>query len=150
MSGLDGIPVRIEAPEFDGEDVITGMADALLREIHAHLVNLHERSESHTIDLKGLPLTEADRRQLREALGRGEVSMTVEAAGPTEAYETAYGGVWWIDYQNLLGSTALTHIEIARVPAIAPTHPEDIADALERLGEALNDRKPQTDNPPPD
>jgi hydrogenase-1 operon protein HyaF len=137
MSGLDHIPVRIEAPDLDSEDVLTGMADALLREIHAHLTNLYEKGESYTIDLKGLPLTEADRRQLKTVLGKGEVCISVDSAGPTEIYETAYAGVWWIDYRNLLGASAIQHIEIARVPAIVPAHPDDIADAVKRLEAAL-------------
>ncbi|OOG22440.1 hydrogenase expression/formation protein [Thioalkalivibrio denitrificans] len=144
MSGLDQITVRVESPDPDGaDDILTGMADALLREIHAHLADLHLKGENHTIDLNGLPLTEADRRQLKAALGQGEVRIHVECAGPSEVYETAYAGVWWVDHRNGLGASAVQHIEIARTPAIVPAHPDDIADAVVRLEAALKDAAEQ-------
>ena len=137
MSGLSDISVKVESVAAFTEDTITGMADAVLREIHQYLEQLCSTGESHVIDLRSLPLTEADRRQLKDALGEGEVEITIKASGPTEIYETAYAGVWWIDYQDLLGSSAVQQIEIARVPGLVPSHEDDVALAMTRLDSAL-------------
>ena len=145
MSGLDDIQVRVEASGFIAEDVLTGMADAVLREIHQHLQALHESDTAHIIDLRSLPLTEADRRQLKATLGEGEVQIQIEAAGPTEIYETSYAGVWWVDYQNLLGASAIQQVEIARVPTLVPSHPDDVKQALARLGASLAPGTADTD-----
>ncbi|MDX5332735.1 MAG: hydrogenase expression/formation protein [Gammaproteobacteria bacterium] len=142
MSGLADIGVKVESGGFVPDDVLTGMADAVLREIHQNLEALRERGETHVIDLASLPLTGADRRQLREALGQGEVTVQVEAAGPTAIHETAYAGVWWVEYQNLLGATAIEQVEIAPVPAMLPAHADDIAGAATRLAAALEGNNP--------
>lgn len=137
MSGLGDIPVRVESSTFVPENVLTGMADAVLREVLQHLEVLRDRGESHTIDLHSLPLTEADRAQLRNRLGKGEVEITIDASGPTAIYETGFAGVWWIDYQNLLGSSAIQQIEITQVPQMVATHSEDVAVAVRQLAASL-------------
>lgn len=146
MSGLADIGVKVESGGFVPDDALTGMADAVLREIHQHLEALRDRGETHVIDLASLPLTGADRRQLREALGEGEVTVQVEAAGPTSIHETSYAGVWWVEYQNLLGATAIEQVEIALLPAMLPAHPDDIAAATTRLGAALDMNETTTES----
>ncbi|HDP89720.1 MAG TPA: hydrogenase expression/formation protein [Thioalkalivibrio sp.] len=142
MSGLADIGVKIESGGFVADDALTGMADAVLREILQHLSALRDHGQTHVIDLASLPLTTADRRQLREALGEGEVRITIEASGPTDIHETAYAGVWWVEYQNLLGATAIEQVEITRVPAMLPSHDDDIAGAVSRLADAMEGKNP--------
>ncbi len=51
----------------------TGMAYSILAEIGQLLTALSERGEAGAIDLRSLPMTDVDRGQLEEILGRGEV-----------------------------------------------------------------------------
>ena len=144
MSTLGDIPIKIESEAAFTEETLTGMADAVLREIQEHLVNLRDTGAAHIIDMRSLPLTQADRTALKHALGEGEVRISIDASGPTEIYETAYGGVWWVDYQDLLGSSAIQQIEIATIPALVPTHPDDVAGAAARLARDLQERDQET------
>ena len=141
MSSLGEIPVTVESTaEPFSEDTLTGMADALLREIQEHLVTLRDSGDTHIIDMRSLPLTQADRSALKEMLGEGEVHISIDASGPTEIYETGYAGVWWVDYQDLIGSSAIQQIEIATIPALVPTHADDIAHAADRLDNDIRGR----------
>ncbi len=136
MSGLDDIAVKVESIE-PGAHPSTGMAQAILREIHTCVSRLVETHEPGVIDLKGMPLTEADLEELRALLGRGEVHATIEIAGPTELYETAYAGVWWVTHRNIEGVNVAEQIEIAQVPSIVLTHRDDIGAGLARLADSL-------------
>lgn len=118
-------------------DQPTGMAKAIVGEVLEHARSLASGGERQVIDLKGLPLTAGDLRELEELLGRGEVSASVEAAGPTEVFETRFPGVWWVRYQNLDGRSIAEQLEVARVPAILETHPDDLQATVERLNELL-------------
>ncbi len=133
MNGLDDIAVKVEL----GAHQPTGMAQAILREIHTQLSRLVETHQPGVIDLKGMPLTEADLEELRALLGRGEVHATLEVAGPTELYETAYAGVWWVTHRNIEGVNVAEQIEIAQVPNIVLTHRDDIGTSLARLADSL-------------
>lgn len=132
---LKDIPVRIAAgPDSgNGADSGTGMALALLREIADHLNTVAAGGERQVVGLGSLPLTEADRALLSEKLGRGEVEATVSALGPTEVYETAFAGVWWVKYMNDGGIVVAEQIEIGRVPVILESDPADIRDSAERF-----------------
>lgn len=132
----------------------TGMARSLLTEISQLLNNLSERGESASISLRGLPMTGADREQLEELLGRGEVHAELDLSGTSEVWETRFPGVWWIRHQGLDGKIACEEIAITPIPDILKTHPDDIrssairlADELAQAGEGLN---PQSRNETPD
>lgn len=133
---LQEIPVKVDcgAPQSERP---TGMARAVLREAAEHLQAVAEGHDRRVIDLRGLPLTKGDYRELEQALGRGEVSANVEAAGPTEVFETRYPGLWWVRYQNLDGLVVAEHLEIARVPAILETPVEDLRASARDLTELL-------------
>jgi hydrogenase-1 operon protein HyaF len=125
MSGLSGIGVRVEAA--------AGNAHAVLREVAALLARLIETGEGGAIDLHGLPLGPADFDLLRETLGQGEASATIEAGGPSTLVETACAGVWWVTHRNDEGQVVAEHLEVARVPEILSSQAEDMRAGLARL-----------------
>jgi hydrogenase-1 operon protein HyaF len=116
----------------------TGMTWSILAEILQLLENLSATGERGAISLRSLPMTEADRLQLEENLGRGEVHAVLDLAGPTEVWETLYAGVWWVRHKGTDGNIACEEIEIATVPEILKTHPADINKAAGRLKTELD------------
>ena len=74
----------------------TGLAQSVLREIAELLSVLVAEGETGAIDLHGLPMTPADRSELEESLGRGDVEAILNVAGTSEVWETRYSGVWWV------------------------------------------------------
>ena len=116
---------------------LTGMADAVLSEI-ASLAARHEADGGRAaIELTSIPLTTEDREEIEARLGRGEVAATIELAGRSEIWETAYAGVWFVRHLGLDGKLATETIEICPVPLILFSHPDDRRAAAARLGEDL-------------
>lgn len=116
----------------------TGMAQVLLREIAARLATLTASGLDDAIDLRSLPMSEADRDELEARLGQGEVSAVVtvaglDAAGTSEVWETAISGVWWVRHRGADGHVASEEIVVTRIPEILVTHPDDTRDGLARL-----------------
>lgn len=114
-----------------------GSVDALLNEIATLLARFVATGETAMIDLKSLPFAPSEYEGLRTALGRGEVSARLETIGDSELYETHYAGVWWVTHFNVEGDVIADLIEIAEVPAILHSQPEDVQDGLERLQQNL-------------
>lgn len=123
------------APCLNGK--ATGMALSVLTEIGNMLENLAGQGEAGSIDLRSLPLSDTDRAQLEELLGRGEVNVELELAGASEVWETAYPGVWWIRHRGAGGKIATEEIAVCRIPEILMTHPVDIEAAASRLRQSL-------------
>lgn len=121
----------------DGAGLRTGMAQSLMREIAERLTDLAEKSECGAIDLRSLPMTPADRDELEERLGRGDVAATLNVAGKSEVWETRYAGVWWVRHFGAGDQVAAEHIEITKVPEILVTHGADIAGASRKLRDEL-------------
>ena len=115
------------------------MAEAVLREIHALLESFSTTGETGAIDLAGMPLTRADREALATFLGRGEVSATLDVAGRSEIWETAYSGVWWVRHWGG-DAVASELIEITAIPEILNTDRTDAAGAAKRLALTLQQR----------
>ena len=89
---LDAIPIHVvNTPP--GEPGLTGNARPLLRELLEAAGRLLETGETSAIDLSALPLTPADLDWLREKLGTGEISVTLQAIGESTLNETACPGV---------------------------------------------------------
>jgi hydrogenase-1 operon protein HyaF len=127
---LQDIAIKVES----GDDTSTvGNIAALLAEIAALLERLISNQQSSMIDLKSLPLSPQEYEQLRFTLGQGEVTARLEAIGPSEIIETQYPGVWWVTHYNVEGDIIADMIEIARVPDILQSQPEDMRTSLERL-----------------
>ncbi len=115
-----------------------GLVDAVLHECAAHLRALAaEPGFATAIDLRSLPLDDAQRQVLRERLGRGEVRAVVDVAGPTTVDETTFAGLWWVRHEGADGGVLAEQIVVARVPELLLAHPADVADAAARLRGAL-------------
>ena len=115
----------------------TGMAMSVLTEIHQMLEALAESGQAGSIDLRSLPLSDADRAELEQALGRGEVQASMDLAGESEVWETTYPGVWWIRHKGAGGKIATEEISVCQIPEILKTHPVDIEAAAARLKQEL-------------
>jgi hydrogenase-1 operon protein HyaF len=118
-------------------DRATGMALSVLTEILQMLEALASSGEAGAIDLRSLPLSDADRAELEEELGRGEVQCQLDLAGDSEIWETTYSGVWWIRHRGAGGKIATEEISVCRIPEILKTHPVDIEAAAARLKQEL-------------
>jgi hydrogenase-1 operon protein HyaF len=115
-----------------------GNIRALLAEIAARLEKLADYGETGMIDLNSLPFAPDEYEQLRQILGQGEVSAHIEAIGASEIIETLYPGVWWVTHYNVEGDIVADMIEIALLPEIIKSQPEDVKDGLIKLKAQLN------------
>ena len=113
----------------------TGMANAVLSEISDRLGVLADTGEPSVVNLRGLPMTVADLRELEESLGRGEVSVSLEVAGTSEIWETRYSGVWWVRHLGTGGQVATEEIADTPFPEILRAHTQDIQAAAARIRE---------------
>ena len=118
-------------------DRATGMALSVLAEVSRMLEALSETGQAGAIDLRSLPLSDVDRTQLEEVLGRGEVQVALDIAGESEVWETTYPGVWWIRHRGADNKIATEEISVCAIPEILITHPVDIKAAAGRLREEL-------------
>ncbi|MDH4108609.1 MAG: hydrogenase expression/formation protein [Gammaproteobacteria bacterium] len=123
---LEQIPVRVTGRPSE-------LTDAILMEIAELLERLVDEGINGAIDLRSLPMSDEDRACLEERLGFGEVSATLDVAGPTEILETAYTGVWWIRHLDGKGRVTAEQIAVTRVPDILISPPEDMRNAAARL-----------------
>lgn len=117
----------------------TGLADSLMQEIAQRLEALAQRGLSDAIDLRSLPMTPADRRDLEARLGHGDVAAMLDVAGRSEIWETQYAGVWWLRHFGAGDRIAAERIEITPLPDILKTHSADIAAASARLRAELDE-----------
>jgi len=125
----------VEADELSG---CTVQVCAMLAEIRDAVGRLAGKGETHVIDLRSLPLSQTERRQLRAALGDGEVSAQVTALGETHVQETAVAGVWWIRHHNTTGEVMTELVEVVRVPGILEAQTGDIDEAFTRLQQRID------------
>ena len=115
----------------------TGLARAVLPEIGECLTTLVKSGITSAIDLRSLPMTDADRDELATLLGRGEVSMTISVAGDSEVWETDYPGIWWVRHRDGGGDIISEFIEIATVPEIAVAHGKDVERSHQRMARLI-------------
>lgn len=121
-----------------GDAAGRGLVEAVLRELAEHLARLAlDAQATAAIDLRSLPLADADRAALRARLGAGEVRATLPLAGSSHVEETGYAGVWWVRHDGAGGDVLAEHLVVARVPELLLAHPDDVADAARRLGTEL-------------
>ena len=140
MTRLRDIGVKVI--DQDPQAALSGNAPALLHEIAALLAALVQEGRSGAIDLRGIPLTPADRTYLSERLGEGEVRAQVSALGPSEVRETAYRGVWWVTHRNAEGELCAELIEVTPMPAILQSDAEELTESLQRLQAGLRSTEP--------
>ena len=117
----------------------TGMASSILAEIGQMLDTLADKGQPGSIDLRSLPLSDADREELEHLLGHGEVHAELQVAGTSEVWETAYPGVWWIRHRGAGEKIASEEIAVCPVPEILITHPVDIQAAARRLNKTTSE-----------
>ena len=120
----------------------TGMAHSVLAEIGRLLENLADTGSTGSVDLRSLPLTDADRAQLEELLGPGEVSAELDIAGRSTVRETSFSGVWWVRHLGAGDRIAAEEIAVCPVPEILLSHPADIDAAARRIRHTLNESNP--------
>ncbi|KAA6187791.1 hydrogenase expression/formation protein [Thiohalocapsa marina] len=137
MSGLDNIPIQVEPAPALARDF--GNALPILGEIRHAVARLRHDGEPSCIDLGAMPFGPGDEARLMTLLGRGEVSATVTALGPTHVWETGYPGVWVVEYQNTEAQRVGLQIEIDEVPKILRTQPADLDDTLAALEARLRE-----------
>lgn len=137
--GVSGAAVAV--PPCAGAQ-LTGLADAVLREIETLLAALIETGADGAVDLRSLPMTDADRADLKRRLGVGEVRAALEISGPSSVEETEIPGVWWIRHEDGAGQVASELIAVTRVPEILISHPDDIAAGAGRLRALIEDGAP--------
>ena len=125
---------------LDGQS--TGMAWSVLAEVGRLLERFAAGGEAGFIDLRSLPLTDADREQLETLLGRGEVRADLDLAGRSEVWETAYPGAWWIRHRGAGDRIASEEIAVCTVPEILKTHSADIEAGARRLRRDLENARP--------
>ncbi len=130
---LDDIAIKIEPADPHS----VGNISAILNEIITRLEMLAASGKTSLIDLKGLPFSPAEYEQLRIALGRGEASAQLEAIGVSELFETQFPGVWWVTHYNVEGDIIADLLEIATIPTILPSQPEDVRAGLARLRQLI-------------
>jgi len=110
----------------------------LLHEIRHALTRFQESGETTTIDLRRIPMTEHDENQLENFLGVGEVSVEINAVGPTHVFETQFAAVWHIEHRNADGEIATKFIMVTSVPDLVKTQPEDANRSIRALNQRLN------------
>ena len=131
MSSLESIPVQIEGGP-DGA-YRTDNLKPLLLQVEQALQDLLDHAAETIIDLTAMPFSAQDEQDLRDCLGRGEVTASVDAFGPTLIQETGFPGVWLVDHQDAEQRRLTLHLEVARVPGILATPHDDLADSLAAL-----------------
>ena len=131
MDGLNSIKVRVEAGPEDNHR--TENLKPVLLQIENALRELIGHATETVIDLAAMPFSDQDEDDLRKLLGRGEVSATIDAFGPTLVEETAYPGVWLVEHQDAERRRLTLHLEITRIPKLLVTPRDDLADGLAAL-----------------
>jgi hydrogenase-1 operon protein HyaF len=105
----------------------------LLKQLEQALLDLAESGRPGVIDLGAMPFSAQDEEDLRALLGRGEVSATLAAFGPTLVEETSIPGVWLVEHKDVEERRLTLHIEITRIPEILVVPAEDLAEGLAAL-----------------
>jgi len=115
-----------------------GLVDALIMEIAGLLQRLITRGEVGSVDLLGLPLSQSCIAALDECLGRGEITVALDAAGRSDIRETGFPGVWWTRHEDEAGRLVAILIEVCFVPDILRAGIEDVARGAARLSACTN------------
>jgi hydrogenase-1 operon protein HyaF len=121
MSKIHEIPIVVIAKpgiESTSDGPTNSIVLALLSEIEAKLDALVSQGEDSSIDLRWLIGMPNDIGRLREVLGEGEVSATINNIGITLIQETAVPCVWWVSHRDFDGGRLGEFVEITEVPGL--------------------------------
>ena len=130
-----GNPLKVEIGGYQ-----TGNVLPLLHEIRHALRQLLDTGETTTIDLRGLPMAAGEQERLIDFLGKGEISVQLDALGNSEIIETSFPGIWLIVHYNSNQEIMGKFIEITRIPAILEAQTRDMEDALASLQVKLEEK----------
>ncbi len=129
MASIESIAVTTE---IERKNVLP-----VLNEIKHALNDLLNNASSRIIDIRSLPFGVEEEKQLVDYLGKGEISIELDALGKSEIMETRFKGVWLITHKTPDGAVASRYIEIAHVPEIVKTPKADIEDSISLLSESI-------------
>ena len=136
MTGADLPDIEITAWEH-------GNVEPLLHEIAHALRSLVEQGKTTSIDLRALPMAPGEENRLLNTLGRGEISIQLDALGPSAIHETSFSGVWVVTHYNEQDEIMSRFIEITHCPEIVTTPASDAQQALHQLDQLLSgDHRP--------
>lgn len=127
----------------DCESLNTGNDILILHEIRHALDLLIETNQATTIDLRSIPMAPGEEAKIEEMLGEGEISIKLDALGPSEIVETGIAGVWLVTHRNMEEEVLGKFIEITKVPSLLATQEEDLSEGLSRLVDQLSDKTEQ-------
>lgn len=134
MSGANGaVPTFFPAP---------AMARAVAREIAELLADVGRGGAGGAIDLRSLPMSPDDVRELQALLGPGEVEATLDINGRSVIRETGHAGVWWVQHFDSTDQPQSEQIVVATVPEILCADRGDMARAGAALADALASEDP--------
>jgi hydrogenase-1 operon protein HyaF len=103
------------------------LAKTLLHELQAKLKTLLDTGQNGTLDLRELPALGEDGYQfLKEKLGQGEVSASIQSFGRSEIQETAYPGIWWVSHYNQDDDILTELIEVNFLPELLKSPKDDV------------------------
>lgn len=105
-------------PKLSVDAVPGTSAQAVISEIEACALRFAETGEETSIDLRCLKAMPEEREILSTLLGRGEVSATIQALGPSEIHETSVPCVWWVRHRNADEEIVGELIEISQIPEV--------------------------------
>lgn len=115
-----------------------GMARALFNELALHLQQLLEQASEHSVDLFSLPITEHEKQELEQLLGKGEVDITLTTVGNSRIFETSYNGIWWVRHYAADELLISEFIEVTWIPEIIKSHPSDVALSADRMKKIIH------------
>ena len=125
---LADIKIQVQKPEYE-----SGNLASIVTEIKYALEQLLKQKKTHCIDFRAMPWSPGEEEKLEQYLGRGEISVQLNALGKSTFYETRYSGVWIISHYNQDGELIGKLIEISTLPEMIFAQKEDIRNSLERL-----------------
>ena len=110
-----------------------------LNEIATALEALKATGQEQILYLTHPPLTDEDESRLREALGTGRITIVSNEGNITAWSLTGIPCVWWGEYRDEIERVVLKAIEIAPIPHLAMSQPDDIDDGIAKL-KSLHDQ----------
>lgn len=115
--------------------------DDLLIEIKLALNHLLETGEETIIDLNNFPCAcgRECEENLKEVLGSGAATASLNIFGCDSIHETGIHGVWWVRHLNDEGAILTKALYVSYVPSILPAQREDIEYGITMLSKRLSD-----------
>lgn len=113
-------------------------APSILAELADHWTHWRSGDPAHVINLTLLPLAPADLAWLEHEIGSGRVRILSRGYGNCRISSTERPNTWRVVYYNSMDTMILNTIEVVELPEVALAAPEDLADSLERLTEAID------------